>query len=167
LGSDPDFTWNSSSNVLTIGDDLSIGNRAGNDNDNLYFDQKNEYLRWNNSAGRFEFSDDVAAQAFYYTSDKNLKTNIQNISDALDKILKLQGVTFQWKDTGKTSIGLVAQEVEKIFPEVVEGPEGLKTIDYGRLVAPLIEAIKAQQEEIERLEQRIEKLENLIDTLTQ
>jgi len=93
----------------------------------------------------------VAATAFYYTSDINLKTNVEPLSNSLEKILSLQGVSFNWKDSNEPSMGLIAQEVEKIFPEVVSGPEGEKKIDYARLIAPLIEAIKEQQKEIKEL----------------
>ncbi|MCD6429414.1 tail fiber domain-containing protein, partial [bacterium] len=100
----------------------------------------------------------VYAKYFYYNSDISQKIDIQPLNDSLNKILKLQGVSFNWKDTGEPSIGLVAQEVEEIFPEVVSGKEGEKTIDYGKLVAPLIEALKEQQKEIEELKAEIEEL---------
>ncbi len=93
----------------------------------------------------------VAATAFYYTSDVGLKKNIEPLSDSLEKILSLQGASFNWKDSDEPSIGLIAQEVEKIFPEAVSGSEGEKTIDYAKLIAPMIEAIKEQQKEIEAL----------------
>ena len=101
---------------------------------------------------------DVYAKGFYYTSDISKKIDIQPLNDSLDKILNLQGVSFNWKNTGESSIGLIAQDVEKIFPEVVSGKEGEKTIDYGKLVAPLIEALKEQQKEIEELKAEIEEL---------
>ena len=80
------------------------------------------------------------------------------LKDSLNKILKLQGVSFNWRDTGEPSIGLIAQDVEKVFPEVVFGKEGEKTIDYAKLIAPLIEALKEQQKEIEELKAEIEQL---------
>ncbi|MBC7074457.1 tail fiber domain-containing protein, partial [Candidatus Parcubacteria bacterium] len=101
----------------------------------------------------------VGATAYYYTSDIAKKTDIYPLENSLEKILKLQGVSFVWKDTGQPSIGLIAQDVEKVFPEVVSGKEGEKTIDYGRLIAPLIEAIKEQQKEIEQLKAKISDLE--------
>ena len=73
--------------------------------------------------------------------------------------MKLRGVTFDWQETGSSSVGLIAQEVEKVFPELVAGEEGNKSVAYGNLVAPLIEAVKAQQVEIEMLRARIYKLE--------
>ena len=102
----------------------------------------------------------VIATAYLYSSDKNLKTNIKTIDNPLAKILKLRGVTFDWKTDGKPSVGLIAQEVEKVFPEIVSGEEGSKAVSYGQLVAPLIEAIKEQQQEINRLEVKIRALED-------
>jgi len=101
-------------------------------------------------------------------SDKRLKKNIEPILEALSKVLKLNGVQFEWKvdeykDKDLSSgrqIGLVAQDVEKTIPEVVsEDTEGFKAIDYGRLVPLLIEAVKELKNENEALKQRIDMLE--------
>jgi len=86
--------------------------------------------------------------------------NIKTISDPLEKITSLRGVTFNWKDSKEPSVGLIAQEVEKVFPELVGGNGNYKAVEYGNLVAPLIEAIKAQQQQIEQLEARIMSLES-------
>lgn len=102
---------------------------------------------------------DVYGGAFIYSSDRNLKTNIKSLDDSLAKILKLRGVTFNWKKSGEPSVGLIAQEVEKVFPELVSGEEGSKGVSYGNLVAPLIEAVKEQQKEIDSLQARIKVLE--------
>lgn len=88
----------------------------------------------------------ITATDFNSTSDIRLKINISNINNPLEKVCKLSGVKFDWKDTNAPSIGLIAQEVEQIIPEVVhENTQGYKTINYGLLVAVLIEAIKQQQ----------------------
>ncbi len=83
---------------------------------------------------------------------KNIDGNIQN---ALDKILQIQGVYFHWKDPSMGSgrqAGVVAQDVEKVFPELVNtDSKGTKSVAYEKLTAPLIEAIREQQEEIEAL----------------
>jgi len=108
---------------------------------------------------KLEVVGSVGADAYYYRSDIRLKENIERIENALEKILKLEGVAFFWKKEGQKSIGLIAQEVEKIFPEIVnEDGKGIKSIDYGRLVAVLIEAIKEQQKEIDFLKKEIENL---------
>jgi len=123
------------------------------------YDQNNTgyYLDPNSNSRLYR----IYANYFYYASDRSLKTNIQPISNGLGKVLQLQGVNFDWKDTGKPSVGLISQDVEKIFPEIVStGEDGLKSIEYAKLVAPLIEAIKEQQKEIEELRLEIEKLKN-------
>lgn len=103
------------------------------------------------------------------TSDSTLKTNILPLQTSLDKIKLLNGVTYNWKDplmSQKTQHGLIAQEVELIYPDLVSEstPPGsstpVKGLNYTGLIAPLIEAIKEQQAQIEVLEQRIEALEN-------
>jgi len=89
----------------------------------------------------------LARRRFYYTSDATLKKDIVTIDGGLEKINKLNGVYFKWKNNNEPSMGLIAQDVEKVFPEVVSvNPQtGLRSVDYGKLVAPLIEAVKDQQ----------------------
>jgi hypothetical protein len=86
------------------------------------------------------------------TSDVRLKSDVKTIEKATDKIDKLRGVTF-FKD-GKKSLGVVAQEVEKVIPEVVytdQSKDKIKNVAYGNMVGLLIEGIKEQQKEIDRL----------------
>ncbi len=103
---------------------------------------------------------DVKGRAFYYTSDGSLKENIFTLGNVLDKVRQLRGVSFQWKEDGRQDMGLIAQEVEKIFPEVVSTnpASGLKSVEYGNLVAVLIEAVKEQQERIDGLTAEIEEM---------
>ena len=87
-------------------------------------------------------------------SDKRLKTNISPIENALDKILKLNGVNFTRLSDDQNSIGLIAQEVQDIIPEVVvENGDGYLSIAYANTVAILIEAIKELNSKIEKLEE--------------
>lgn len=103
----------------------------------------------------------VGSNAFFYMSDARLKNNIATLSDSLSKVLQLRGVSFNWKTTGRSDVGLIAQEVERVYPEAVNTDDnGIKAVEYGHLVGPLIEAVKAQQEEIESLKARIRALEN-------
>ena len=92
------------------------------------------------------------------SSDKNLKTNITPIENALDKVLSLEGVEFDFISGAnygylkKHQIGLIAQDVKKVIPEVVgKNNDGTLGVSYHHLVAILIEAIKEQQQEIEEL----------------
>jgi peptidoglycan hydrolase CwlO-like protein len=98
-----------------------------------------------------------------------LKNNIQPLSGSLDKILQLQGVSFNWKDNNRSSIGLIAQDVEKIYPELVStnSQTDLKSIEYGNLVAPLIESVKEQQGKINKLESLISSQQKEIEQLKQ
>lgn len=120
-----------------------------------------QYGIWTHGSTYALYADGPAyATAFYYSSDASLKKNIKIIPDALDKVLELKGVEFDWKKDGSSSIGLIAQDVEKVFPELVEADKntGLKSVEYGNLVAPLIEAIKEQQKQIDDLKKQIDNL---------
>lgn len=98
----------------------------------------------------------VTATDFNSASDIKLKENVSVIDNPLDKILKLEGVNFQWKETGKKSLGVIAQEVEKVLPELVSGEES-KTVNYNGIIGLLIECVKKQQEEINELKRLIDK----------
>ncbi len=119
----------------------------------------------------------IRATTLILTSDAALKKDIAPVENALDKISQLNGVSFQWKDKPtdhRKHIGVLAQEVEKIFPESVYGQEGAKGVDYPSLIAPLIEAVKelknqnqvldqqlkAQSQQIHEQQQQIEALKN-------
>jgi len=119
----------------------------------------NFYIR-DGTTTRFTFDDDgsfTATGNVTAYSDINLKKNIEVIPNALDKVMQLRGVTFDRKDieTSRQS-GVIAQEVEKVLPEVVDtNEEGIKSVAYGNLVGLLIEAIKEQQISINNLESRL------------
>ena len=102
----------------------------------------------------------IRATGFFYNSDRRLKDNITPLSNSLEKILSLNGYSFNWKSSGMKDIGMIAQEVELVFPDIVHTDKvtGYKSVEYGNLVAPLIEAIKIQQQEIESLKIEIESL---------
>ena len=85
-------------------------------------------------------------------SDIRVKENITTIENALDKVKKLRGVEYNKIDNPERSIGVIAQEIEEVIPEVVkEDSEGMKSVAYGNITAVLIEAIKEQQKQIEEL----------------
>ena len=107
---------------------------------------------------KLDINGEARSLGFVYESDIRLKKDVRTISGALDKVLALRGVNFTWKENGKPSVGLIAQEVEKVFPELVSGDDE-KGVQYGNLVAPLIEAVKEQQKIINNLEARLSILE--------
>jgi len=86
----------------------------------------------------------ATAVSYNSTSSKRFKTNITPISSALDILQKLEGVRFDWKETGKGDIGFIAEEVDKVLPEVVLKDESNQPIavDYGKITSILIEAVK-------------------------
>lgn len=87
-------------------------------------------------------------------SDIRLKTNIERIENALDKVCQLSGYTYDMNDKRRT--GVIAQEVEKVLPEVVQDREdGYKTVAYGNMIGLLIEAIKELKEEIKGIKNAI------------
>jgi len=140
----------------------------------------------------------MTSNDYYSPSDRRLKENIQPIRNALDKILSLQGVTYTWNnkatslksmslsEEGKTQIGLIAQDVQKVFPELVHSwvsvvepnnetnstknstlteekrvphKEEFQAVDYSRLSAVIVEAMREQRSMMEDLEEEIRKLE--------
>ena len=102
-------------------------------------------------------------------SDERLKDNIKTIPNALDKVMQLRGVEFDWNATsrkGNHDIGVIAQEVEKVLPEIVKehtlctgeftnNEKEFKTVDYDKMIGVLIEAIKEQQVQIDELKTHI------------
>jgi hypothetical protein len=107
-------------------------------------------LTFNPSTGNL-----VAGGTVTANSDEKLKENIKTIENALEKVLSLRGVEYDRIDTGDHQIGVIAQEVERIIPDVVYGDE-TKSVAYGNIVGLLIEAIKDQNKRIEELERRLE-----------
>ena len=94
-------------------------------------------------------------------SDKRVKENIITIDNALEKVIKLRGVKYTRKDTKdkSTKIGVIAQEVLEVLPEVVnQDDKGMYSVAYGNIVGVLIEAIKEQQNQINDLTKIINKL---------
>jgi len=115
------------------------------------------------TAGRIDASNDVVA---FSTSDIRFKENIVPIENALDKISKISGNTYDWKVELKdihgyegNDVGVIAQEVEAVLPQLVQNRDnGYKAVKYDKLVALLIEGIKEQQTQIHSLTIEIEKL---------
>jgi hypothetical protein len=109
----------------------------------------------------------LRTNAINETSDQRFKKDVQTVDNALDKALALRGVNYYWNqqafpdlnfDSTK-QLGVIAQEVEKVVPEVVRtDAKGFKSVEYSKITAILIEALKAQQKMIEELKQDVKKL---------
>ena len=93
------------------------------------------------------------------TSDVALKEDITPLSNSLTNLKQLTGYSYKFKDSEVKSLGLTAQEVEKVYPDLVEGEEGEKTLQYSGLIAPLLEAIKELSTEVETLKTKVATLE--------
>ncbi len=107
------------------------------------------------SSGNFTARANITAY-----SDIRLKTDIETISNSLEKVKSIRGVKYRRVDVDQVGIGFIAQEIEKYVPEVImESLDGYKTVSYGNLTALLVEAIKEQQSIIASLESRISSLE--------
>jgi len=113
--------------------------------------------------GTLSVTGDVIA---YSTSDKNLKNNIKNIDEPLNKLQKINGVTFDW-DTSKqeiysgSDIGVIAQEIEQVLPDAVcTREDGYKAVKYEKIVPLLIESVKELTALVETLQAKIANLEN-------
>ncbi len=146
---------------------ISIGGGPGGSNNDLRISNGSlavGNITNNATNGRIDASNDVVA---YSTSDERLKKYIKNIKNPLEKISKINGVTFEWKKTDDkikkevhsfegNDVGVLAQEVEKVLPEVVVTRDnGYKAVKYEKIVPLLIEAIKDQQKQIDELKSKL------------
>ena len=105
--------------------------------------------------GGITAGDDITA---FYSSDENLKDNVELIPNAVEKVKQIKGVSFDWNDKSKHSghdVGVIAQDIEKVLPELVVTREnGFKAVKYDKLVALLIQVNKELIERIEKLENK-------------
>lgn len=112
------------------------------------------------------FTGDVVSFAL---SDRKYKKNIKVIDNPLDKVLKIRGVSFDWKDNQNVyegrDVGVIAQEVEKVLPEIVETRKAGKAVKYEKLTPLLIEAIKQQQSNIDDLKSQVQSLTLAVNKL--
>ena len=131
------------------------------------------------AAGAFHADGDIIAFSTTVGSDRRLKENINPLKYGLDDLLKLNPVSYDWRINERSSdIGVIAQEVKEIIPEVVTQSETIGetreflernfpneepvrySVDYAKLSVVLINSVKEQQQQIEELKERINKLEN-------
>jgi hypothetical protein len=125
----------------------------------IFGDAGGSFTAW---AGNY--NGDVQARGFYNSSDARLKRDIKDVSSGLDQLLRLRPVTYKWKkdsSEGATQLGLIAQEVQKIFPVVVrkDATSGMLSINYTELLPVVIKAVQEQQQVIRQQEARISTLE--------
>lgn len=126
----------------------------GLDNDNIFriggwSDGLNTYRMTLDTLGNAVFRNNVTAY-----SDARLKTNVETITNALDTVSKMRGVTYERIDSGTKGVGVIAQEMKEVLPEVVmdaSSEDEFMSVSYGNIVGVLIEAIKELKAEIEEL----------------
>ena len=122
----------------------------------IYFGQNTTNLLTHvgTSSGKLTYNPStgtISSTNYNSLSDINLKTNIEIINNPIETIKKIEGVSFNWKDNGKRAFGIIAQELEKILPELVEGSI-TKTVNYIGLIAFLINAVKDLDNRLKKLE---------------
>jgi len=175
-GASTRFGWvgysSANSNDFTISSQNSLGSL-------LFYTNNSERFRINASGNmgigtstpsvRLQVAGDIIANSIAGSSDARFKTNIFTIENPLQKVMQLRGVTFDWKTkefpyrkfTENRALGFIAQEVEQVLPEVVQTEntiEGYKSVQYDKVVALLVEAIKEQQKQMEELQQKVKEL---------
>lgn len=95
------------------------------------------------------------ATNFNSLSDLQFKTDVRLIDNALDIVNSLDGVAFNWKDTGAQSYGVIAQEIEAVIPALVDiNDDGIRSVNYNGLIGFLIEAVKTLSAKVDELESR-------------
>jgi hypothetical protein len=119
------------------------------------------------SDGRAHFPGGILSQSLSGSSDIRFKKNVTTLPNVLERLKKVRGVSYNWKTaefaargfSDKTQIGVIAQELEKAFPELVEiQADGYRTVNYLHLAPVLLQAINEQQAQIERLQAQNQKL---------
>ena len=81
-----------------------------------------------------------------------LKTDVLPITNATQKLLQIQGVTFNWKEGNRADVGVIAQDVQKVYPQLVRQDKQYLRVDYEKLVGPLIESVREMDARIKQLE---------------
>lgn len=104
---------------------------------------------FNASTGR------VSATEFNATSDIAKKTDLDRLINALDTINQMNGYKFKWIENGEISYGVIAQEIEKLIPEIVDNSNEIKSVNYDAIIPFLIEAIKTLTQRVNDLEGKI------------
>jgi hypothetical protein len=158
-----DVTFAAGSNVSIVRTDASTITISSTDTNTTYTrsDFINQDVNTNSSVTFADVSatGDIVA---YASSDERLKDNIEVISNPIEKVQQLKGVTWDWNDNADElqkslpNVGVIAQDVEKVLPQVVKDRDnGFKGVDYDKIVGLLIEAIKDQQTQIDELKSKL------------
>ncbi|MCY1267178.1 hypothetical protein PSJE_02410 [Pseudomonas jessenii] len=100
----------------------------------------------------WDIGGDIGDECCPFFSDERLKSNVQRLENPTENLLKLHGVTFNWKQNDQADVGLIAQDVQKVYPQLVRTDRGHLQVDYQKLVAPLIESVRELNARVVTLE---------------
>lgn len=148
--------WQGLGGVIDVDQDTYITAEESTDADSLCFYTSGIKAAEIDSIGDLLCHNDIVA--FYSSSDERLKENVKQIEDPIDKINKIRGVSFDWKEELKPKYsgedyGVIAQEIESVLPAAVKNKEnGFKSVKYNSIIPLLIECIKNQENRIKELE---------------
>ena len=156
-----DLTVNGTTTTLNTAtlevEDLNItvaknaGSSAAADGAGLTVAGASATFNYSHAGTKWVANKDIEAPNFNATSDITLKDNVSIIDNALEMINNLDGISWNWKDSGKASLGVSAQNVETVAPELVSNGSSHKAVNYNGLVGVLIEAVKSLSAEVETL----------------
>lgn len=111
--------------------------------------------------GQLDVKGDIVAYSTFASSDARLKNDIQPIEYGYDKLSNLNPVSFTWESNDQPDFGLIAQEVEELYPEFVkEDMNGYRAVKYNSFIPLLIKTVQEQQHQIFDLLKRVESLES-------
>ena len=162
------ITTNAQPNITAVGTltSLAVTGNISASTSNIQLNSIGVGIAASGTNGEIRATNNISA---YYASDKRLKENVIPIADAINKVNKISGVEFDWTKeyiesyggedgyfVRKHDIGVIAQEIQQVLPEAVaERTDGILAVKYERIVPLLIEAIKQQQQQIEKLHNMI------------
>ena len=126
--------------------------RYDHNDDSMYFSTSDEIVLKLDVSKNATFEGTVTCTSLTETSDIALKTNIEPITNVLDKINQITGYKYDFTKSNSPSIGVIAQDVEKVFPELVHGEDGSKSLQYSGLIGALIESVKELSAKVAALE---------------
>jgi hypothetical protein len=147
LSSGGSYDGSTSRTVSVAGTSINTGNTL------VARDVSGDFTAGTVNVTNLNASQTIIAQDFDSISDNKVKENVQTVENALEIINALRGVSFDWKETGNKSYGVIAQEIAKILPALVKDGE-IKSVNYNGLIGILIEAVKELSAEIESLKRK-------------
>ena len=155
-------------NLIYLGNNSNSNNfgniQVGASNDNLINTSSGD-LTIDSASGITRVDDNlIVAGDINVNSDARLKANIISLGFTLGKLLQVDGKTYTFKDdkNHNSKIGLLAQDIEKVFPELVTETNGIKSVNYQGLIPVLINALKEQDEKMKVQQSQIDELKNLV-----